>query len=156
MSNSLQPHGLQHTRIPCLSITSSQSLFKLMSVESVMPFNHLILCYPLLLLPSILIFPSIRVFSNEPVLCIEVAEVLELQLQHQSFQWIFMTDFFFFLIWTCWISLQAKGPSRVISNNTVQKHQFSDTQFSLLSNSHIHTYLLEKLVLWLDRPLLVK
>ena len=67
-----------------------------MSVESVMPFNHLILCYPLLLLPSILMFPSIRVFSNEPVLCIEVAEVLELQLQHQSFQWIFMTDFFFF------------------------------------------------------------
>ena len=51
-----------------LSITNSRSLFKLMSVESVMPSNHLILCCPLLLLPSI--FPSIRVFSNESVLCI--------------------------------------------------------------------------------------
>ena len=51
-----------------LSITNSQSLLKLMSIESVMPSNHLILCHPLLLLPSI--FPSIRVFSNEPVLCI--------------------------------------------------------------------------------------
>ena len=49
-----------------LSITNSQSLLKLMSIESVMPSNHLILCHPLLLLPSI--FPSIRVFSNEPVL----------------------------------------------------------------------------------------
>ena len=52
-----------------LSITSSQSLFKLMSIESVMPSNHLILCYPLLLPPSI--FPSIRVFSNESVLLLE-------------------------------------------------------------------------------------
>ena len=51
-----------------LSITNSQSLPKLMSIKSVMPSNHLILCYPLLLLPSI--FPSIRVFSNESVLCI--------------------------------------------------------------------------------------
>ena len=56
----LRPHGLQHT------ITNSQSLLKLMSVESVMPSNHLIICYPLLLLPSI--FPSIRVFSNESFL----------------------------------------------------------------------------------------
>ena len=51
-----------------LSITNSWSLLKHMSIESVMPSNHLILCYPLLLLPSI--FPSIRVFSNESVLCI--------------------------------------------------------------------------------------
>ena len=49
-----------------LSITNSQSLLKLTSIESVMPFNHLILCHPLLLLPSI--FPSIRVFSNESIL----------------------------------------------------------------------------------------
>ena len=50
------------------SITNSRSLLKLMSIESVMPFNHLILCHPLLVLPSI--FPSIRVFSNESALCI--------------------------------------------------------------------------------------
>ena len=67
MSNSLQSHGLQHTRPP-LSITNSRSLLKLMLIKSMMPFNHLILCHPLLLLPSI--FPSIRVFSNESVLCI--------------------------------------------------------------------------------------
>ena len=63
VSNSLQPHGLQHTR---LSITNSWSSLKLMSVESVMPANNLILCGPLLLLPSI--FPNIRVFSNESTL----------------------------------------------------------------------------------------
>ena len=67
MSNSLRPHGLQHTRPPC-PITNSQSLPKLMSIESVMPSNHLILCCPLLLLPSI--FPSIKVFSSESDLCI--------------------------------------------------------------------------------------
>ena len=62
MSDSLGPHGRQAS----LSITNSQSLLKLMSIESVMPSNCLILCHPLLLLPSI--FPSIRVFSNESVL----------------------------------------------------------------------------------------
>ena len=61
MSNSLRPHGLQHARL--LSFTVSCSLLKLMSIESVIPSNHLILCRPLLLLPSI--SPSIRVFSNE-------------------------------------------------------------------------------------------
>ena len=60
---SLSPHGLQHARP--LSPTISQSLPKFMSIESVMPSNHLILCCPLLLLPGL--FPSIRVFSNESV-----------------------------------------------------------------------------------------
>ena len=79
-----------------LSFTVSWSLLKLMSVESVMPFNHLVLCCPLLL-PSI--FPSIRVFSNESVLCI-MAKILELQLQHHSFQWIFRIDFLWdWLVW---------------------------------------------------------
>ena len=64
MSVSLQPHGLQHQA--SLFITTSWSLLKLMSIESVMSSNHLILCRPLLLLPSI--FPNIRVFSNELVL----------------------------------------------------------------------------------------
>ena len=65
MSDSLQPHGLQQARPP-LSITNSRSLPKLMSIQSVMPSNHLILSRPLFLLSSI--FPSIRVFSNESVL----------------------------------------------------------------------------------------
>ena len=62
MSDSLQPHGCQAS----LSITNSRSLPKLMSIESVMPSNYLILCHPLLLPPSI--FPSIRVFSDESAL----------------------------------------------------------------------------------------
>ena len=66
VSDSLQTHGLQHARLSRLSITNSQSLLKLMSIELVMPCNHLILCCPLLLLPSI--FPSTRVFSSELVL----------------------------------------------------------------------------------------
>ena len=66
MSNSLQPHGLQHQA--SLSITNSQNLLKFMSIKSVMPSNHLILCRPLLLLLSI--FSSIRIFSNEPFLSI--------------------------------------------------------------------------------------
>ena len=68
MSDSLQPHGLHAAYQASLSFTISWSLLKLMSMESVMPSNHLILCHPLLLLPSI--FPSIRVFSNELAICI--------------------------------------------------------------------------------------
>ena len=122
-----------------LSITNSQSLLKLMSIKSVMPSNHLILCCPLLLLHSIL--PNIRVFSNESVLHIRwptywvsaSASVLPVNIQ----DWfpLGLTDL---------ISLQPKGLSRVFSNTTVQRHQFFDTYLSLWSNSHIHTWLLEK------------
>ena len=65
VSDSLEPHGLQHARPPCPSPTP-RAYSKLMSIESVMPSNHLILCCPLLLPPSF--FPSIRVFSNESTL----------------------------------------------------------------------------------------
>ena len=77
-----------------LTIANSQSLLKLMSIESVMPSNHLILCRPLLLMPSI--FPSIRVFLHP------VAKALEFQLQHESFQWILTTDF----LWMDWLRIQ--------------------------------------------------
>ena len=69
-----------------LSITNSRSLLKLLSIESVITSNHFILCRPLLFLPSII--PSIRVFSKELVYLHLVTKVLEIQLQHQSFQWI--------------------------------------------------------------------
>ena len=120
-----------------LSITNSQSLLKLISIESVMLSNHRILCHPLLLLP--LIFPSIRVFSNESVLRIRwskywsSASVLPMNIQDS-----------FPLGWTGWISLLSKGLSRVFSDTTVQKHQFLGAQLSLWSNSHNHTWLLEK------------
>ena len=68
VSDSLWPHESQHARPPCPSITNSQGLLKLMSIVSVMPESYLILCHPLLLLPSI--FPSIKVFSNESALSI--------------------------------------------------------------------------------------
>jgi len=71
----------------------------------------------------------------------QVAKVLELQLQHQSFQWIFRTDFL--LIWLVWSPSRPRD-SRVFSSTTIQKHQFFGTQLSLWSNSHIHTWLLEK------------
>ena len=67
VSDFLQPHGLQHARLP-LSFTISWSLLKLMSIESVMPSNNFVLCHPLFLLLSI--FPSIRIFSSESALCI--------------------------------------------------------------------------------------
>ena len=62
----LRPHGLQHATLPSLSITNSWSLLKLVSIASVMPSNHFILCRPLLLPPSF--FPRVRVFSSESVL----------------------------------------------------------------------------------------
>ena len=74
-----------------LSFTISRRLLKLMSIESVMPSNHLVPCHHLLLLPSI--FPRIMVFSNELALHHQVAKVLEPQPQHQSFHWIFRVDF---------------------------------------------------------------
>ena len=123
MSDSLWPPWTAEHQAS-LSITTSQSPPKPMSIVSVMPSNHLILCHPLLLLPSI--FPSIRVFSNESALHIMWAKVLEFQLQHPSFQWIFRD--WSPLGWTSWISLQSKGVSRVFSNTTVQKHQFFGAQ----------------------------
>ena len=113
-----------------LSISNSQSLLKLMSIESVMPSNHLILCHPLLLLPSI--FPSIRVFSNESVLCIR-------QPKYWSFSFNISPSNEYSGLITFRIDLQVKGLSRVFSNTTVQKHQFFSTQLSLQSNFHIHT-----------------
>ena len=106
-----------------LSITNSRSLLKLMSIKSMMPSNHLILCHSLLLQPSI--FPSIRVFYNESAFCISIgvsasAWVLSMNIQG-----------WFPLGWTGWISLQPKGLSRVFSNTTVQKHQYFGAQHSL-------------------------
>ena len=111
-----------------LSVTDSWGLLKLMSIESVMASNHLILCCPLLLPPSI--FFNIRVFSNKSVLCIrwpkywsfsfsispsnEYSGLMSFRMERKSDP-----------------TLQSKGLSRVFSNTTVQKHQFFSTQLSL-------------------------
>ena len=109
-----------------LSITNFQNLLKLMSIESVMPSNHLILCHPLLLLPSI--FPSIRVFSNESVLCIRWPKYWSF-----SFNIIPSSTYSGLISFRMdWLDLLlSKGLSRVFSNTTVQKHQFFSAQFSL-------------------------
>ena len=109
-----------------LSTTNSRSLLKLMSIESVMPSNHLFLCHPLLPLPSI--FPSIRVFSNESALHIRWPKYWSFSFnispsnEHPGL---------ISLGWTGWTSLQSKGLSRVFSNTTVQKHQFFCAQLPL-------------------------
>ena len=108
-----------------LSITNSWNLLKLMSIEVVMPSNHLILCHPLLL-PSI--FPSIRVFSNESVLHIRWPK-------YWSFSFSIIPSnvhpglISFRMDWLDLLAVQ--GTSRVFSNTTVQKHPFFGTQLSL-------------------------
>ena len=121
-----------------LSFTISQSLLKLMTIESVISSNHLIFCHTLLLLP--LIFPSIRVFSNESALRIRWPKHWRFSFSiSPSNEHPGLISFR-----TGWIFLQSKGLSRVFSNTTVQKHQFFGTQLPLWSNSHTHTWLLEK------------
>ena len=122
-----------------LFITDSQSSPKLMSIELVMPSRHLILCCPLLLLPPIP--PSIRVFSNESTLRMRWPKYwsfsfgLSPSKEHPGLI-SFRMD---------WLDLLAvQGTSRVFSNTTVQKHQFFGTQLSSQSNSHIHTWPLDK------------
>ena len=124
-----------------LSITNSWSLLKLMSIESVMPSNHLISCYPLFLLPSV--FPSIRISSNESVFAsgsqsIRVSASASASILPMNIQYWFplgLTDL---------ISLLPTGLSRVFSNTIVQKHWFFNSQLSLEFNTHIHTWLLGK------------
>ena len=114
-----------------LSITNSGSLLKLMSIESVMPSNHLILCCPPLLLPSV--FPSIRVFSSESVLRISWPKYWSFSFSiSPSNEYSGLLSF---KIDLGLISLLSKGLPRVFSHTTVQKHQFFGAQLSLWSSS---------------------
>jgi len=137
VSDSLQPHELQHTRPLCPHQLPELAQTHIHWV--VMPSKHLILCHPFLLLSSV--FPRIRVFSNELALCIREPNYWTLasaSILPKNIQDLFP------LRLTGLISLQSKGLSTVFSNTTVQKHQFFGAQLSLCSNSHIHTWLLEK------------
>ena len=128
---------------------ASQSLLKLMSIESVMPSSQLVLSHPLLLLPSI--FPSIRIFSNELALCIRWPKYwsLSIKLPMNIQGWLPLGL-------TSLISLQSKGLSGVYPRTAIWRHQFFSSQLFLLFSSHIHTWLLEEPQPWLDRPLLAK
>ena len=127
-----------------LSITNFRSLLKLMSIESVMPSNHLILCCPLLLLPPIP--PSIRVFSNE----------LTLQMKWPKY-WSFSFSISssseypglisFRMDWLDLLTVQGTLKSLLQHHSlkaSIQMHQFFGAQLSSQSNSHIHTRPLEK------------
>ena len=111
-----------------LSVIISQSFLKVVSIELVMPSNHLILCYPLLLLPSI--FPSIRVFSSESALCIRWPKDWSFSF---SINISMNIQGWFLLQSTYLISFQSKGLSRVFSNTTIQKHLFFSTHPALTS-----------------------
>ena len=122
-----------------LSITNSWSSLKLTSIESVMPSSHFILCRPRLLLPPTLpaseSFPMSQLFAwgRQSIGDSALASFLPKNTEGWSPS-----------EWTGWISLQSKGLSRVFSNTTVQKHQFFGAQLSSQSNSHSHTWPLEK------------
>jgi len=111
-----------------------------MSIESTMPSNHLFLCCSLLFPPSI--FPNIRVFCDELALCIRCPKYWSFNIsispsnEYSGLIPLGLTDK---------ISLLSKGFSRVF-NTTIRKHQFFDTQPSLWSNSHMHTWILEKII----------
>ena len=140
VSDSVSPWTAAHQA--SLSFSISWSSLKLMSIKSMMPSNHLILWHFLLLLPWI--FPSIRVFpmsrlftsGGQSLRASVSTSVLPMNIQN-----------WFPLGLAGSISFQSKGFSRVFSNTTVQKHQFFGAQPSLWSNSHIHTWLLERRVL---------
>ena len=138
MSNSLWPHELQHARPPCPSPThrinsnlrpSSRWCHPAIS-SSVVPFSS---CPQSL--PASESFPMSQIFTSggQTFGVSALASVLPMNTQDWSP-----------LGWTGWLSLQSKGLSRVFSNSTVQKHQFFSAQLSSQSNSHIHTWPLEK------------
>ena len=122
MPNSLQPHGLAHQA--SLSFTISWSLLKLMSIDLVMPSNHLILCHPLLLLPSVC--PSIRVFSNELTLHIRWPKYWSFSFNiSPSNEYAGLISFRI-----DWFDLFAvQGTQKVFSSTTLQNHQFFSAVF---------------------------
>ena len=128
----LRPLGLQHTRhhfpSPSPRVCSDSCSLSWWCYPTILS------CCPLLLLPSV--FPSITVFSNESARHIRWPK-------YWSFS-ISSSNEYSGLISLGLISLRSKGLSRLFPNTTVQKHQFFGTQLYLWSNSHIHTWLLEK------------
>ena len=140
VSDSLRPHGLQHTRPPCPSPTPgvysnscSLSWWCHPTISSsVVPFTSCLQSFP-----ASGSFQMSQLFASggQSTGVSASASVLPMNIQDWSP-----------LEWTGWISLQSKGLSRVFSNTTVQKHQFFSAQLSSQSNSHIHTWLVGKVM----------
>ena len=124
-----------------LSITNSQSLLKLMSTESVMPSNHFILCHPLLLLPSI--FPRIRVFSSKLVLCIRWPKYWSFSISiSPSNEYSGLNSFR--IDWFDLLAVQGTLKSLLQHHSPKASFLWHLAFFMVTSNSHIHTWLLEK------------
>ena len=150
VSNCLWPHGPQNTRSPCPS--SIPEVYPNSSPlnwwchptisSSVFPFSSCLQYYP-----ASGSFPMSQLFTSGGQSTGVSASASFLPMNTQDWSP---------LGWTGWISLQSKGLSRVFSNTTLQKHQFFSTQLSSQSNSHIHTWPLEKPQLWLDGHFLTK
>ena len=148
MSDSLRPHESQHAKPSCPSPTPGDHANSCASswwwdtaISSiVIPFSRPQSLPPWGSFPMNQLFP----WGGQSIRVSALASVLTMNTQGWSSEW------------TGWISLQSKGLSRVISNTTVQKHQFFGAQLSSQSNSHIHTWPLEKPYPWLDSSLLAK
>ena len=135
-SDSLRPHGLQHARLPCPSSPRVFSTHVPWDGDAIQP------CHPLSPpSPPALYLSQHQGLFQGVTSSHQQAKILQFQLQHQSFQWIFRTNFFY--DWLVWIACSPRD-SRVFSNITVQKQKFFGAQLSLCSNSHIHTWLREK------------
>ena len=150
VSDSLRPHELQHARPPCPSPTagvypnscpSSPWCHPAIS-SSVVPFSS---CPQSLPASESFSMSHLFAWGGQSIGVSALALVLPMNSQDWSP-----------VEWTGWISLQSKGLSRVFSNTTVQKHQFFGAQLSSQSNSHVHTWPLEKPKPWLDGPFLAK
>ena len=151
MSDSLRPHELQHTRPPCLSPTPgvypnscplSWWCHPIISSSSVVPFSSCPQSFPT---SGSSLISQLFASGGQSIGVSASTSALPVNTQDWSP-----------LGWAGWISLQSKGLSWVFSNITVQKHQFFGAQLSLQSNSHIHTWPLEKPYPWLNAPLLAK
>ena len=125
---------MNHSSQASLSITNSQSSLKFISIRSVMPSTHLILCRPLLLLPPIP--PSIRVFSNESTLHMRWPKYWNFSLSiSPSSEYSGLISFK--MDWSDLLAVQ--GILKSLLQTTVQKHQLFGAKLALSSNSHIHT-----------------
>ena len=146
MSDSRRPHGLQHARLPCPSPSPGVSSTHVHWVDDAS--NHLVLYRPLppcfLFFPAMGFFPVSQLFKSggQRIGASASASVLPVNIQG-----------WFPLRLTGLISLLSKGLSKGFSNTTVWRHQVFSSQPSLLSNTHIHIWLMEKPELWLDRTL---
>ena len=137
MSDSLWPHGLQHARLPCPSTTPR-------TCSNSCPLSRW--CFPTIL-SSVVSFSCLQSFSASrsfPVSQFFTSGGQSIGVSATASVLPMNSQDWFPSGWTGWISLKSKGLSKVFSNTTVQKHQFFSTQLSLKSNSHIHTWLLEK------------